>query len=166
MNNKVYVNQKDIWFILKNNIVDVPGEVLEEIVPSGIPFTVSEEKYNEFFIFKSDIAKNFFRKQKYIINYSTYIKMDIRELYDIMGNNANERFDLSDYYASLPLEAKKYHKDKFRKILILNHINASLNDIVRLKENNIRMILPEKEKRDRDKKYKLFLESMLKPVKY
>ncbi len=100
LNNKVYVSKKDILYVLthENNVsVSIKKSIFiqnnhdEKLV-------VSSENQDEFFIFDTDEAKDYFRKLDYILNFGSYMKYDVDYLKNMLETVKNHRIDLLDTF--------------------------------------------------------------------
>lgn len=154
MNNKVYVNQKDFIFLLKSSICEVPDNIIKEAFPVGI-YAIESNKDYDFIVFESDDAKKFFRKLNFVVNYNSYKDKSADEIYILVQKLMFKQIELM-------INKRNNHIE----LIKLNHMISSLNDIIRFKRGYIEITLPEKEKYDKDLKYKVFLKKMMEPIKY
>ena len=163
INNKVYVSQKDIWFLLRSNVFNIPENIIKEICPFGT-MAIDKTKENDFFVFESKEAKNYFRKQESIINYNSYKDIGIDEIRKIIDDNSKKALNTSLKLRVVSnLEVAKI---LYRELVTINFINESLYDLIDFKKGLLRIELPERIRKNPDEKYKVFLKKMMEPIRY
>lgn len=168
INNKVYVNRKDIYYVLTHEVPtpDFLTTELQQYVNSGREIKFSEQDKNEFMEFQSDKCKDYFSRLDYILNYGSYAKYDIDTLNQLLVDTANQRFDLIDYFKSLDEREKIIHLGIKQQIDNLNIFIRGLHDLISLKEGKSDIVLPKRQRKDPDAKYKQLFRQIMQPINH
>lgn len=172
INNKVYVSKKDILFIL-NHDHDLPASIVSDIYfqnNNQQQFIITDENQNDFLSFDSDEAKDYFRQADYILNFGSYAKYDLDYLYRLIDVLTTHRIQLLDAYTELSESDKIANMGLRNQIDNLHTFMVGLKDLIEIKENKSRIILPTRIRRniykEKEERAKEFLIKMMQPIKY
>lgn len=168
LNNKLYISMKDIAYVLQHE-TDISDPIKKEIIKANnnqAGLLVDENNKDDFMVLSSDEAKDYFRKTDYILNYGSYAKYDIEYLEKLLAVSSEHRIDLMNQFLGFDEMDKIAHLGLRKQIDDMNIFLASLYDLIEIKKNNSRIMLPKRERKDPNEKYKEFLIKMMQPIKY
>ena len=171
-NNKVYVTRKDIVYLLKTQ-QEVPNSIkLDVITQNGnsSDLVCNKMNKNDFFVFESDEAKEYFSKFDFILNYGSYIHYDLDYLDELFNQKASKRMMLNDYYNEMDEQEKMIHQGLKNYINNLDLFLEGLMDIVDLKKNESTIVIPKREPSkaflEKEERAKEFLIKMIQPIRF
>lgn len=172
MNNKLYISKKDIFYLVTHE-TNIPKNIENEIIianNNNTSFIIDENNKDDFMVLTSDEAKDYFRKIDYILNLGSYKNYDTEYLYQLLVVASKHRIALLDTFCKYDEQQKVANMGIRKKIDDLNQFLIGLNDLIEIKENKSRIILPIKERKnyyqEKEEKAKEFLIKMMQPVKY
>ena len=148
INNKVYVQVKDISFImhmLPNINIECPKSILLKFF-NKIYICNDKNKYD--FIEFEDIEEiNYFKQLDFIISYEDYKNISYEKMNKYIQDIGNELYTLADKYHELSEEEQKKKYDRYNSVLEKKYYKIeSIREMYKIKNGELIIDLPKKEK--------------------
>ena len=142
VNNKVYVQKKDLQFLLRecDGISIAPGiinEVLDDI------FIVNDNNKHEFIKFSNVEDVDFFKNCDWIIDYHALDGMTEVEIINYGSQINDKRNELAEKFNNLPeKEQEKLYEQVSSEVMMLDYKIYSIRDLVWHRQGHLKFTVP------------------------
>lgn len=141
---KVYVQRGDITNLLNVTSrlsIPIPSPVIEKCFSNG--FTCTNDNRYEFLEFDDIICQDFFKKLKYIVDYSQFKYSSPEEIDNYYKNLIKKRNEILDEYNKMVKEEQKHRiKDISAQCLLIELQIMSVRDILWYKQGLLKIDFP------------------------
>lgn len=138
-NNAVYVQKKDILYLLKNNL-PLPKQLFKN---EKSIFIIDDANKYDFVKFENPNIINFFRNLDWIIDYNSVKDLSYFKILELGENINQKRNQLTMQFNSLSKEDRKSHLDIMDECKLLDFKIEGLRDFLWFKQGYLQMNLPE-----------------------
>lgn len=140
VNNYVYVQKKDILYLIENHI-PMPLDIM--IYISDELGRINKDNLEEFYGFSSQECINFFKKLHWIVDYEALYKFKDEDIIRYVNTITDYYNELVDEYNSFTEKEKEEKSEIADQCDILLYKIGSLNDLLLFRQGDLKISLPD-----------------------
>ncbi len=143
--NAVYVQKNDIAY-LHHTDLPIPASIFMKVFGNGIVIINNDNRY-DFFKFEDPSEIEFFNGLDWIIDYDSVKDLSDDEIIEMGQSIAQSKNQIAKQFNSMSLKERKKNLDMVTQCELLDFKMYSLRDILLFKQGQLKMTLPNKEKK-------------------
>lgn len=139
-NNKVYVQKKDINYLIKSDL-PMPTSISMKLCEYSFAHIGARNQY-EFMEFENEEEIEFFKSVNFIVDYDKVKDLSKEEITVLIDASVDERNSLALRLNAMPLKEQEKHIDMINRCNFLEFTIRSLRDILSFRDGRIQVELP------------------------